>query len=587
MKTLKKVLCVLLSVLCFTVFSQAQTLPIKKLAIYYGWPLYVNGDRDTTDIINTLSEYDIVVFGENLETQFGANSDLQTIIEELVDDDKEVFGYVTIGNQNNSGLTAAQITERIGQWGVLGVNGIFFDEGGYDFGVTRGRQNTAVQAAHDLGLMVMMNAWMPDDVLANVNNEEPVLGNDANVEDYYLLESFMIQAGQGYVNFNANEAANRYNTALTHKNNSPNLNIATVTTTNQAGFSQCQYDYAWWATVAYGFDAMGWGERQFASVGANSIQNWLPLHTARTGGDVGEPIAATPTINNGIITRNTANNGLITINTTNHNISYQTNGNNQFVFDNAEDDCLETPGEALFATNASGDIYWYKENQWLKIGGPGAQFAWADGAFYGLSPDRNTVLEFNGSTLQWIGAGNSAAEIIGGTALRATNPQSGSIFQFNRDTRTWSIVGSAGAQFVSANGSLCALTPTRNATMQRSNSGWSRIGGSAELLIGGKYLCSINPSNGGISMYRNGQWSGIGGGGADFVWANGKLYGLTPRGSNGLSNVMEYSISNNNWQMVGQAATQIFGGDYLYITRQDGNYYEYKNGNWTNIGRPQ
>ena len=47
----------------------------------------------------------------------------------------------------------------------MGVFGILLDDFGYDFAVTRQRQNRAVRSAHRLGLSVIANCWDPEDAM--------------------------------------------------------------------------------------------------------------------------------------------------------------------------------------------------------------------------------------------------------------------------------------------------------------------------------------------------------------------------------------------------------------------------------------
>ena len=63
-----------------------------------------------------------------------------------------VFGYVDLGRTN--WLSIPDLIDRIERWGAMGADGIVLDEAGYDFGVTRERQNAAVSAAHARGLRV-------------------------------------------------------------------------------------------------------------------------------------------------------------------------------------------------------------------------------------------------------------------------------------------------------------------------------------------------------------------------------------------------------------------------------------------------
>jgi hypothetical protein len=55
--------------------------------------------------------------------------------------------------------------------------GIFWDDAGFDYGVTRQRQSGMIDYCHSLG----MNAWNPDDVLSGENIR-------MNSDDIYLLE---------------------------------------------------------------------------------------------------------------------------------------------------------------------------------------------------------------------------------------------------------------------------------------------------------------------------------------------------------------------------------------------------------------
>ena len=55
------------------------------------------------------------------------------------------------------------VIDAVRRWKALGVHGIFFDEAGYDFGVTRQRPNEAIDGAHPKP-RVFLNAFDSDDV---------------------------------------------------------------------------------------------------------------------------------------------------------------------------------------------------------------------------------------------------------------------------------------------------------------------------------------------------------------------------------------------------------------------------------------
>ena len=69
----------------------------------------------------------------------------------------KVFGYVPIGldpEWTDSNLTLPQIYTKIDEWYNMGATHIFLDEFGYDYFVTRERQNACVKYCKDLGMNV-------------------------------------------------------------------------------------------------------------------------------------------------------------------------------------------------------------------------------------------------------------------------------------------------------------------------------------------------------------------------------------------------------------------------------------------------
>jgi hypothetical protein len=176
-----------------------------------------------------------------------------------------VHGYVTLGVRG-ANLPLDEIRRRVTAWKSLGVAGIFLDEAGYDYAVTRNRQNEVVRAVHDAGLRAFVNAWNPDDVfgtevnaVTNPSGAAPLLGP----ADTYLLESFQIVQGTygaagGWTARSSRAAAYRrqYGTR-----------IAAITTVSPSDpeFDQSKFDYAWYSCRLYGFDAFGWGEPYFSA----------------------------------------------------------------------------------------------------------------------------------------------------------------------------------------------------------------------------------------------------------------------------------------------------------------------------------
>ncbi len=292
-----------------------------KLAIYYGFPSSVNGASGNIEAaVATLRAYDVVVFGDTLQLpEYDPNdpnrsnpfydkactqnshydhNNTVAIIQQLTLSGVDVFGYISIGGENTNRicptisplpmpLTQAEIEHSVDLWKAMGVTGVFYDEAGYDFGTDRARQNAAVDYAHSQGLRVFINAFAPEDIfepavvgavlyvgqLAGQTSTIPMnpLGASSHLgsNDLSLLESFQIIRGE-YANpvdwVDRSDKAMRYRRQF-------GTQFATVTTAvdeaPDCGFDQSMFDYAWWSTLLYGFDFMGWGEGANYSAAGN------------------------------------------------------------------------------------------------------------------------------------------------------------------------------------------------------------------------------------------------------------------------------------------------------------------------------
>jgi hypothetical protein len=250
--------------------------PPQRLAIYYGIPSLVNGAAGDVDrAVSIFGAYDAVVFGDGLQYDVAVpgrpsagpveRQRTAAIVRRLGAAGRtQVFGYVPLGHTAN--LSMPMVADAVRRWKALGVHGVFFDEAGYDFGVTRQRQNGAIEAAHAEGLRVFLNAFDPADVLV----DQPRLG----ARDLYLLESFLVRNGRLEDVERWHERARKAH-ALTRANG---VRVWTVTTT-EAGFDQDLCAAAWWGAVLWGFEGFGWGEPVFSA--PTSV---LPSRTCGTPG---------------------------------------------------------------------------------------------------------------------------------------------------------------------------------------------------------------------------------------------------------------------------------------------------------------
>ncbi|MED1915666.1 hypothetical protein P4V64_10140 [Bacillus thuringiensis] len=176
---------------------------LKQLLVYYGYPISINGTWNVDRAVSIYKNYDLLVFGDRY--QFPAHSsytDTIKIIAKLREEKPsiEIFGYVAIGlaPSSTNNLTIQEIKERVDLWKNAGATGIFLDTFGYDYQVTRDRQNEVVQYCHSQGFNVFVNSEKLDyvfkkenmyldgiDFYGNPNNLEPVIGP----RDYYMIEN--------------------------------------------------------------------------------------------------------------------------------------------------------------------------------------------------------------------------------------------------------------------------------------------------------------------------------------------------------------------------------------------------------------
>lgn len=167
-----------------------------RLLIYYGIPEYVNDVNDVNKAADIFSEYDYIVFGDKLQfpenTHYESTKEIIAKIHEKKPD-AVIFGYVDLGITTDN-LSIDEIKKRSSQWKEMGANGVFLDDAGYDYKVSRARLNTVVDYVHSLGMPVFINAWRPEEVMGsavhatyNPKGLRTKLGN----KDYYLLESLL------------------------------------------------------------------------------------------------------------------------------------------------------------------------------------------------------------------------------------------------------------------------------------------------------------------------------------------------------------------------------------------------------------
>ncbi len=264
-----------------------------SLLIYYGWPSGLNGTFAVATAAAEFARYDHVVLGDGLELATHPDHANTVAILALVHaaGPTRVYGYIDLGVSTQD-LSLAEIASRLDAWQATGADGVFLDDFGYDFLVTRERQNAAVAAAHARGLPVVANGWNPADLFAdtvdpvsNPTGAPPQLG----VGDFYLSESFQVMVG-AYA-----PAADWFAKAALVEQYRAQLGFGVLAvTTNDAAnaYDPAALAYAWYSALLWGYDAVGWGEYLFAALSGSAP--WRERPAPAAGDAFAGPVTAAP-----------------------------------------------------------------------------------------------------------------------------------------------------------------------------------------------------------------------------------------------------------------------------------------------------
>lgn len=152
---------------------------LNKLLVYYGYPISFKGIYTNQGVIDEIgNNYKYWVVGDGLgNAAHEEYASTVAIVTGVRAKGVKVYGYVPIG-QSTSNLTMAQIQAKIDEWTVVGVDGIFLDEFGFDYQNTRTRQVDAVNYVKSKGLPYCANAWTVEDFAIDDIANVPWPSND-------------------------------------------------------------------------------------------------------------------------------------------------------------------------------------------------------------------------------------------------------------------------------------------------------------------------------------------------------------------------------------------------------------------------
>lgn len=236
----------------------------KKIKIYYAYPSSLNyptNNYNLDSVANDFAQYDIIILGNNLDSSSHQDhNNTITIMNKPILSNTEFCGYVRTGDSLNISKT------KIDNWKSMSnrITTIFCGEFGFDYGITRNKQNNLVDYIHSKGLKVMANSWNPSDIF------DGTPAHKLNNNDWILLESYQIINDQYRSKEDWRERANK---AIGYKQ-TDGIKVACITTSLVNTYDQNKWDYAYYSSVIDNFDAIGYGEKDYSA--STSLMPYRP-----------------------------------------------------------------------------------------------------------------------------------------------------------------------------------------------------------------------------------------------------------------------------------------------------------------------
>lgn len=242
----------------------------ESLLFYYG---YINSFNSATNgwdnekVALDIAKYNVCIFGDGIQNPSHPDyANTQIILARLkaLKPDIQIYGYVS------SNQVIGDFQTKVDQWDTLQVDGIFIDEAGYDFGVSRDTFNSQIVHVRSktYANKCFVNAWNMDHVIGTTNDASyPNSTYNPNLHaslldsrDIYLLESFSINttAYSGNGGFaTQSDVLVRGSKALTHSN-TYGLKIATLgVIADDTSNGQQLFDFAYNSCLLFSFDYEG------------------------------------------------------------------------------------------------------------------------------------------------------------------------------------------------------------------------------------------------------------------------------------------------------------------------------------------
>lgn len=145
---------------------------LRRLVVFYGTLGSINGVNNADYSAAMLAQYDDVVIGYGLQDPaHGSYASTTSIISKTktLNPNVTIWGNIDLGISGGTSHnhSTGTLQTHIDQWVTAGATGIFADNFGYNFAVTRARQNTIVAYCHAKPIQIMVYATTMADALSS------------------------------------------------------------------------------------------------------------------------------------------------------------------------------------------------------------------------------------------------------------------------------------------------------------------------------------------------------------------------------------------------------------------------------------
>jgi len=287
---------------------QATYKKPSDILFYYGWMNSFNSAVNSWNnelVAHDMAKFQLVVLGDGIqESSHGDYANTQIIIPRIqaLNPNTKIFGYVTV-NQS-----LANFEDKCDEWETLGVDGIFLDEAGYDYGTTttngRAAFNTKVDYVHALtnANLCFANCWNMDHIIGTENDvsypnttwNPSLVASNLTFNDWYLLESLAVNttaysSAGGYAT--KGEWAARGLKATGHRG-TYGINVASVgIIANTDSDAQDLFDFCFASACMWSLEANGSSDTAY---GASSAK--VDFHTRPDVSQMGRIYSCCPTV---------------------------------------------------------------------------------------------------------------------------------------------------------------------------------------------------------------------------------------------------------------------------------------------------